>query len=123
MWILIKAVLTILAVGMFIGPSSAQASSDGEDLFKRKCYMCHRLSADFKVGPGLEGITVRRSEEWLHEWLEDPKAMLEKGDPAAVELVKKYKKVMKSVGAMKDEKNRRLIIDYLKENDKKRGVE
>ncbi|MDH5638797.1 MAG: cytochrome c [Nitrospinota bacterium] len=118
-----KAVLVMIAVGLLAGPSLALGSEKAEKLFKRKCYMCHRLSADPKVGPGLAGVTLRRSDEWLHEWLKSPKAMWKKGDPIALELVKKYKKIMKNVGAMKDEKNRRLIIDYLKENDKKRGVE
>jgi len=118
-----KPVLAILALGFAAGASFGQDQEEAEDLFKRKCYMCHRLSADTKMGPGLEGVTVRRTDQWLDEWLENPKAMLEKGDPAAVELVKKYKKVMKTVDAMKDEENRRLMIDYLRENDKQKGVE
>ncbi|MDH5508758.1 MAG: cytochrome c [Nitrospinota bacterium] len=118
-----KVVLVIIALGVFASPSASEDFQAAERLFKRKCYMCHRLSADPKVGPGLEGVTIRRSDEWLHEWLLDPEAMWKKGDPDALELVNKFKKVMKSVDAMKDEKNRRLIIDYLKENDKKRGGE
>lgn len=91
----------------------------GENLFKRKCKSCHRLSDGVKVGPGLAGVTRRRTEEWLHEWLKNPKAMINKGDPIAVKLKKKFKKTMRKMKPMQDEKNRQDIISFLKENDRK----
>ena len=65
---------------------------NGEKLFMKKCKSCHRLTEGTKVGPSLVGVTQRRSEEWLHKWLQNPRAMLKAGDPIAVELLKKYKK-------------------------------
>ncbi len=92
----------------------------GEKLFnKLKCKGCHRLSDGTKVGPGLAGVTRRRTEEWLHEWLTNPKAMIKKGDPIAVKLKKKFKKTMRTMKLMQDEKNRENIISFLKENDRK----
>ncbi|MDH5639444.1 MAG: c-type cytochrome [Nitrospinota bacterium] len=104
------------------GPAMGQDIAAGEDLFNRKCKMCHRLSDGTKQGPGLEGVTARRDESWLHAWLEDPKGMIEKGDPVAVELQKKYKKVMTKIAAMQDEENRKNIIAFLRQNDIKRGA-
>jgi len=100
--------------------SFGQNVTAGEELFNRKCAMCHRLSDATKVGPGMMGVTERRSDEWLHQWLADPKAMIDKGDPAAVELQRKFKKVMSKVAAMETEKNRADVIAFLKENDKKK---
>lgn len=116
-----KVVLITIFLELFCGGAMAQDLEAGEKLFMRKCYMCHRLSDGTKVGPGLLGVTQRRSEKWLHEWLENPKEMLAKGDPVAVELVAKYKKVMSKISAMKKEQNRIDVIAFLKENDKKKG--
>ena len=112
----------MLAVCMTLGFSNAAfAGGDaaaGEKLFKRKCKGCHRLSDGTKVGPGLAGVTSRRTDEWLHEWLKNPKAMIEKKDPIALELKKKYKKIMRKTKLMEEEQNRENIIAFLKQNDR-----
>jgi len=105
---------------LFAQTADAQDARRGEDLFKRKCKGCHRLTDGVKMGPGLAGVTTRRSDEWLHRWLEHPGAMIEAGDPDAVRMKQKYKKTMRRIKAMADEKNRNDIIAFLKENDAKR---
>ena len=95
----------------------AQDAGKGEKLFNRKCKGCHRLSKGVKMGPGLAGVTKRRSEEWLDRWLQNPKAMLKSGDPIAVEMLKKYKKRMPRIKAMQNEDNRKDIIAFLKKHD------
>lgn len=111
----------MLAAGLALGFSNVAFAGDvaaGERLFNKKCKSCHRLSDSTKVGPGLAGVTSRRVDEWLHEWLLNPKAMIEKGDPIAVELKKKYKKTMRKYKLMEDEENRESIIAFLKQNDR-----
>lgn len=115
-----RALYWLCLLALYPAASYGQDPAAGEDLFNRKCAMCHRLSDATKVGPGLQGVTERRTGDWLHEWLADPKAMVDKGDPAAVELLKKFKKVMSKVAAMETEKNRADVIAFLKENDKKK---
>ena len=120
---MIRSTLLFLCLSaVAAGAARAEDTKAGEELFKRKCMMCHRLSEGTKVGPGLAGVTTRRSEQWLDEWLQDPKAMVEKGDPIAVELLAKHKKVMSTVAAMQDKVNRENVIAFLKENDEKIGA-
>tara|TARA_B100000315_G_C14592889_1_gene596921 strand:+ start:6087 stop:6467 length:381 start_codon:yes stop_codon:yes gene_type:complete len=92
---------------------------NGRQIFKKKCKACHRLTGSKFVGPGLAGVTKRRSEEWLHKWIQDPKAMKKKGDPIALEIDKKFKKNMRKYKLMQIKNNRDDIIAYLKEMDKK----
>ena len=103
----------------FSGTAQAQDAEKGQNIFKRKCKGCHRLSDGVKVGPGLLGVTMRRTEEWLHRWLQNPKGMVKSGDPIAVKLKKKYKKQMRTLKAMQVEQNRNDIIAFLKKNDSK----
>jgi len=113
-WIMSAIVLTTLC---FLSVASAGNPAEGEKIFKKKCKTCHRLSDGTKVGPGLAGVTSRRTNEWLHVWLTNPKAMIAKGDPIAVKLKKKYKKLMRTYKLMADKKNRENVIAFLKQND------
>lgn len=115
---MIKKIALAMALMMIPAIGHAQDLSNGQELFKRKCKGCHRLSQGVKMGPSLSGVTKRRSEEWLHKWLQDPQAMIDSGDPDAVALVEKYKKKMPKLKAMQDESNRKDVIAFLRENDK-----
>ena len=79
------------------GPDYAQAPqlraiSDGEQLYRSRCAICHTVdgSGDQVVGPDLQGVTLRRDRQWLVEWLRAPDKMLERGDPIATALLKAY---------------------------------
>lgn len=94
-------------------PASAQDADRGEKIFDRKCQGCHRRTSEMKTGPGLAGVTKRRTEEWLHRWLASPKSVIESGDPYAVALVKRFKTKMPTIDLMQDEKNRSDVIAFL----------
>ncbi|MGK7345138.1 MAG: c-type cytochrome [Candidatus Nitrospinota bacterium M3_3B_026] len=107
----------LLVMTSFLLPAASSPAQDigaGEELFKRKCKACHRLTEGMKVGPSLKGVTARRSDEWLDQWLKDPEAMIKNGDSVALELLEKYKKKMPKLKSMQDEKNRRDVIAFLK---------
>jgi cytochrome c2 len=43
---------------------------------ERFCRNCHRIGTEgTPVGPDLDQVTLRRSEEWLRRWLTDPPAI------------------------------------------------
>jgi cytochrome c2 len=94
--------------------SSAQDAGKGEEIFEKKCKTCHRLTDEVKTGPGLADTTKRHSEEWLHKWLANPKAVIEGGDPEALALLKRFKTKMPLIDLMQDEKNRNDVIAFLK---------
>lgn len=94
--------------------AGAQDAAKGEEMFDKKCQTCHRRTDELKNGPGLADVTRRRSEEWLHKWLSNPKALIEAGDPDALALVKRFKSKMPAIDLMQDEKNRNDMIAFLK---------
>jgi len=108
---------TIILLVLFqLIPALANAGNieNGKSIYMRKCKSCHRITEGVLVGPSLLGVTDRRSEEWIHKWIENPKAMLKDGDPIALELVKKYKKRMPKIKLMQDRENRDDVIAFLK---------
>jgi len=108
----------VLLVGIAL-PAIAGNLKNGENLFKKHCKSCHRLTEGVLMGPSLKGVTMRLSDEWLDKWIKDPKGVFDSGDPYAVEILEKFKKMMPKKSAMSKKENREDVILFLKENDKK----
>lgn len=80
-----KSALLVLSFCMaFVFALSTSASAGdaakGEALFKAKCKACHKLDDKAGVGPGLKGVSSRRTEGWLTKWLTDPQKTWEEND-------------------------------------------
>ena len=84
------ALLTLLAAS----DTYAQSIQEGQTLFGTKCYSCHNVGSGDKTGPDLKGVTVRRTKEWLGEFVNGPASMNAKGDPTAKQLFNKFTTVM-----------------------------
>ncbi len=109
----------LLIVFLLIAPAYAYSGDieNGKKIYMKKCKGCHRLTEGNLVGPSLAGVTKRRSKEWLHRWLENPRKMIKDGDPIALELLAKYKKKMPTVKRMKLKENRDDLLYFLKSVD------
>jgi cbb3-type cytochrome oxidase cytochrome c subunit len=64
----------------------------GKELFDKNCISCHSSRDEMVVGPGLRGITQRRSEEWIVKWVQNPQKVLDGGDKYANDLYLKFNK-------------------------------
>jgi mono/diheme cytochrome c family protein len=76
----------------------------GETLFKNNCASCHSAGTTKMVGPGLQGVSERRSESWLISWIKNSQALIQSGDPEAVAIYEEYaKQAMPSFAFSNDE--------------------
>ena len=82
----------LLPVQMF-GQGAEGDPMKGKDLFKANCAACHKLDGKKLVGPPLDGVTQRRSTEWLHKWIKNSKSLIDAGDKDAVAVFEEYNKV------------------------------
>jgi len=87
---LIQIVATVSVAFVIAGSVRAQSSAEGQVLFTTKCYSCHNIGSGDKTGPDLKGVTSRRAKDWLHQYIQTPTALKDKGDPIAVDLFKKF---------------------------------
>ncbi len=86
-----------LALGIFIStslnaqeiPTDESVIAAGESSFKANCATCHKIW-EVRIGPALNGVTERRSVEWLIPWIKNSQAMIAAGDPIALELWEEY---------------------------------
>jgi mono/diheme cytochrome c family protein len=83
------------ATVLLLGGSSAaalqaaagQAEEAGRAVFATKCAACHSLGGNRLVGPGLGGVTARRTRDWLVRWISAPDRVLSEGDSIARRLL------------------------------------
>jgi len=97
-------------VFIVFGTTSVQAADAalGEKIFKKTCTVCHFITDQRKVGPGLKGVYGRDAisgigtltEERLHQWLENPRGV-------------KTRTRMPTYKVMADPVNRQAMIDFL----------
>ncbi len=107
-------ILSLIVFSIPLLPGLSEADPQiGEELFKKKCAMCHKTTEQTHVGPGLKGVTQRRSREWLDKWLKDPAGMIKRGDPTAKSVKKRFFRTMPTIEEMKDDNNRAAVIEYL----------
>ncbi|MCP4869907.1 MAG: c-type cytochrome [Proteobacteria bacterium] len=88
----VGAVALAIAIGGLLLPRAA-AAQDGEKLFKTTCAACHSIGGGRLVGPDLQGVTERRTKEWLHQFIPASQKMVKDGDPTAVELFAEYNNI------------------------------
>jgi nitrite reductase (NO-forming) len=67
-------------------------SQQGKLDFESKCFACHSMGHGKKLGPDLAGVTKRRSDAWLTNWLKSPEKMLQ-SDADAKAMLKEYNNI------------------------------
>jgi len=83
-------IFTGMLMMIFIQQGTSQI--DGKALFRTNCAACHAMNQNL-VGPALEGVTERRDSAWLYSFIKNSQAMIQDGDPIAVELFNKFNQV------------------------------
>lgn len=88
------------------------------DQFAQTCASCHSIGGGRLVGPDLKDVTQRRDRAWVEKFIQDPKAVIDSGDPYAQQLVKDSQGiVMPSLGLSTAEI--KLLIDFIDVESKK----
>src|SRR5262245_16511185 len=62
----------------------------GSAMFVKLCAGCHTVGRGDRVGPDLDGLTLRRSRAWITDFLMNPIAMRARRDPIALALAAKF---------------------------------
>jgi protein SCO1/2 len=59
-------------------------------MFTKLCAGCHTIGRGDRVGPDLDGLTLRRSRAWITDFLINPIKMRARQDPIALALAAKF---------------------------------
>ncbi len=95
---------------VILGEIDEAMVAEGEVVFKAKCSACHKISKRF-VGPGLAGITERRTPEWIMNMILNPEVMVVENE-IAKKLLAEYLAPMANQSLT--EKEARQILEYFR---------
>jgi mono/diheme cytochrome c family protein len=95
---------------MTLGEIDADMAAEGKDIFTLKCSACHKITKRF-VGPPLEGVTTRRTPEWIMNMILNPEEMVAK-NALAKQLLGEYLSPMANQNLTEDEA--RKILEYFR---------
>lgn len=91
-------------------PVRAQIQEDrGEQIFETLCVMCHTVGGGRLIGPDLQGIADRRSEDWIIRFVQRSQQMVAEGDSQAVAVFEEYGGVPMPDQALSDDEIRAVI--------------
>lgn len=95
-------------------PLDAAMIERGKGIYEMKCAACHKLTDQRVVGPGWEGVTDRRTPEWIMNMTINVEEMLEE-DPVAREMLKECLVRMPNQNlSMEDARD---VLEFMYEND------
>jgi len=87
----IQSLTGLLAIISLAGQATAGDLSGAKSIFAKRCTACHTYGKGIKVGPDLKGVTDRRGQPWLLEFIRSSSKMIASGDPTATALFRKFK--------------------------------
>ena len=107
-------VLTALLAGL---PALA-SSQPVKEFFKLNCTSCHRIGGGRLIGPDLKDVTQRKDRQWLEEWMMNPMAKINAGDPYALKILKESNGVPMVVANPIDKKLADELLDFVEAESK-----
>jgi mono/diheme cytochrome c family protein len=100
------------AMGADMGAINQQLAARGEQLFTEKiCNTCHSIGSGRLVGPDLNGVTERRTREWILHMIMRPDSMIQ-ADSIAHRLFGEYMTPMVNQNLSRD--NASALYEYLR---------
>ncbi|MDI1233841.1 MAG: cytochrome c3 family protein [bacterium] len=114
---LFVAFLLILSLNMFAQAPGKPLSAEGikgESLFKLNCASCHAMNAKL-VGPALQDVHLRRSEDWLLKWIKNNEKLRASGDKDAIAVYNENGKAAMNIFENLSDDQIKSIIGYIKE--------
>ncbi|MFQ5679964.1 MAG: c-type cytochrome [Gemmatimonadota bacterium] len=116
----------LLGLGALFGltpllSSARVAAQDGEAIFQNTCKPCHTIRGGRLIGPDLAGLTDRRSEAWIIEFVQHSQAMVARDDSVAVALAEEYPGLVMPDWPLSDDEVR-AVVDYIERQEASLGA-
>jgi len=103
--------LITIATGVFFYSLGVMAQ-DGEALFKQTCTACHTIGNGKLVGPDLQGVNTKRTEDWIVNFVTNAQAFGEKNADAKA-IIAEFGYPMPSQGSNVSPDQIKAIVKYI----------
>jgi len=103
---------SVMIFGALVWAGAAQAQTlaeQGQQVFNTICVACHTVGGGRLIGPDLQGISERRDEAWILEFVKHSQAVINSGDAQATALAAEYPGLLMPDNALTDDQIRAII--------------
>ena len=104
--------LCLLELIAIASPRGALAQ-DTAAFYKRKCGACHTIGGGRLLGPDLKDVENRKDRKWLKQFLLDPKATLDQGDPYGKQILSEANGMMMPKVSGVDDAMAEALLDFI----------
>ncbi len=84
----------LLVCTVLLGVARAASAQEAATYFRQNCTSCHTIGGGRLTGPDLKGVTGRRDRAWLVQFIQNPRSVIDSGDPYAAQLVQEARGVV-----------------------------
>ncbi len=77
-------ILAVVALTLF--PAVSLQAQQADTFFQQNCASCHTIGGGRLTGPDLKDVSKQKDRAWLEHFIQNPKAVLDAGDPFALQL-------------------------------------
>tara|TARA_B100000963_G_scaffold211010_1_gene183858 strand:+ start:11901 stop:12587 length:687 start_codon:yes stop_codon:yes gene_type:complete len=102
-------VIVIFLTGIF---GYSQDYAKGKQLFNQHCAACHKMDRKL-VGPPLQDVIEAQGKDWTKKWIYNSKALIDAGDPHAVEIWEEYNRAAMPGYQFLKEEELDNVVEYL----------
>ena len=88
------------------------------DYFRQTCATCHTIGRGRLTGRDLKDVTQRRDRAWLAQFLQNPKAVIDSGDPYAQRLLQDARGVLMPLPVGMDPARAQALLDLIEAESK-----
>ena len=81
--------------------------------FKQNCSSCHTIGGGRLVGPDLKDLSQRKDRAWLVRFVLNPQAMIDRGDPYALQILDEARGVVMQPVAGLTRERVNLLLDLI----------
>lgn len=86
---MVRKLAIIIFIVLSVMPT-AKAGFGAATAFDKKCSGCHTIGGGVLKGPDLKGVSERRQEAWLIQFIKSSASLIESGDADAVKLYNEF---------------------------------
>jgi cytochrome c551/c552 len=113
-----KMVISGLVILIVTHAFSMPPADEGKLIFTSRCASCHNVNK-VVVGPALAGVSDRRSEEWIINFVHSSQTVIKSGDKAATALYEKFNKIPMPDHPDLSAESIKMVLSYINSESKK----
>ncbi len=108
----------LIALLLIVTASRSILAQDTPDYYRANCMNCHTIGGGRLTGPDLKDVGKRKDAEWLIGFMQNPKAVIDSGDPYALKMADESRGVVMPILPGMDRYRAEQILKLIEEESK-----